>query len=47
MKTNIGLMILLCGIAAADSPNLLIPLALVVCGWLMIRKEAKAERDDE
>ena len=43
MKTNLGVMILLCGIAAADSPNLLIPLALVVCGWLMIRKDVKSD----
>ena len=41
MIRNIGIILIACGIAAADSPNLLIPLALVVCGWLMIRKEVK------
>ena len=36
--TKIGMMILMVGIAAADSPSLLIPLALVIIGMVMVWK---------
>lgn len=38
MRTLIGTALLMIGIAAADSENVLVPLALVVCGYIVLRR---------
>lgn len=46
MRTIIGITSIMLGIGSADSDNLFIPVALLIFGFFMIRRELKKWEND-